>query len=376
MTTTNRYRLVELNFGLQTNDNTLEIINHNMNSFMNFTKGTELVFTFNDAITEGNTFSNIRITTETGAIVPITRRVNFNQVILTITKDLANVQSLNILFPTNSVNGKFSSQMNKTVYTIEILDPININKFDIIEENVDIYAGQEYTLNSQIQIGDEMFVNNSEKSKYILWESSNPNVAFIENGIIYAYKPGKVTIIGKTFDGKLVDSVEVNIKRKVSQIITDYELIVVKIGEEKQITYSYNPMDATDLLFTYQSSDESVVTISEDGIIKALKKGTSIITISCHDVNKYIYVSVVDENYEDVEIIKIDSYDLEAHTITFKTKSFSNFAIAIGAGAPNTGVITNDSGFAKTNIYVTVLCTIVTSVVAVVIYRYRSAHKP
>ena len=44
------------------------------------------------------------------------------------------------------------------------------------------------------------------------------------------------------------------------------------------------------------------------------------------------------------EIIKIDSYDPETNTITFKTKSFSNYAIATRdteAAVPDTGVMTS-----------------------------------
>lgn len=92
------------------------------------------------------------------------------------------------------------------------------------------------------------------------------------------------------------------------------------------------------------------------------------------DVSKVVIVHNIDDG-DEYEIIKIDSYDLEAHTITFKTKSFSNFAIAIGAGAPNTGVMTNDSGFAKSNIYVAILGAIIASAVAVVIYRRYATHK-
>lgn len=41
---------------------------------------------------------------------------------------------------------------------------------------------------------------------------------------------------------------------------------------------------------------------------------------------------------DEFEIIQIDSYDLETNTVTFRTKSFSNFAIATKVGAPNTGL--------------------------------------
>lgn len=60
------------------------------------------------------------------------------------------------------------------------------------------------------------------------------------------------------------------------------------------------------------------------------------------DVSRVVIVHNINDG-DEYEIIKIDSYDTAAHTITFRTKSFSNFAIATTMGSPNTGVNTKES---------------------------------
>lgn len=76
------------------------------------------------------------------------------------------------------------------------------------------------------------------------------------------------------------------------------------------------------------------------------------------DVSRVAIVHNIDDG-DKYEIIKIDSYDTEAHTITFKAKSFSNFAIAIGAGSPNSGFATSAGASATSAIVIT------TSIVAI-----------
>lgn len=80
--------------------------------------------------------------------------------------------------------------------------------------------------------------------------------------------------------------------------------------------------------------------LSEEATI-TLKLGDDV------DVSRVVIVHNIDDG-DEYEIIKIDSYDKEAHTITFKTKSFSNFAIATTTGAPNTGVNSSISNSSAT----------------------------
>ena len=70
--------------------------------------------------------------------------------------------------------------------------------------------------------------------------------------------------------------------------------------------------------------------------------GEAIITLQLSediDVSNVVLVHNIDDG-DTFEIIEILSYDTEAHTITFKTSSFSGYAIASKIGSPNTGFTT------------------------------------
>lgn len=90
------------------------------------------------------------------------------------------------------------------------------------------------------------------------------------------------------------------------------------------------------------------------------------------DVSRVVIVHNIDDG-DEFEIIKIDSYDVDAHTITFKTKSFSNFAIALTAGAPDSGFATNTAASATSTIAaVSAAATIITATAWTI---FRSAKK-
>ena len=67
-------------------------------------------------------------------------------------------------------------------------------------------------------------------------------------------------------------------------------------GEYKLIHVMVKPEDTTDIL-TYVSSDESIVTVTEDGRLTAIAEGEAAITITCGDQSLVcrIYVAFTDE---------------------------------------------------------------------------------
>ncbi len=80
------------------------------------------------------------------------------------------------------------------------------------------------------------------------------------------------------------------------------------------------------------------------------------------DVSTVVLVHNIGDG-DDFEIIEIDSYDQAAHTITFRTRSFSNFAIATKdkVGTPDSGFVTKENDSAVATISVVVLAsTIIT----------------
>ncbi len=60
------------------------------------------------------------------------------------------------------------------------------------------------------------------------------------------------------------------------------------------------------------------------------------------DVSNIVIVHNIDDG-DEFEVIEIDSYDPATHTITFRTSSFSDFAIATKVGSPEAGFNTIDA---------------------------------
>ena len=93
------------------------------------------------------------------------------------------------------------------------------------------------------------------------------------------------------------------------------------------------------------------------------------------DVSNVVLVHNIDDG-DEYEIIEILSYDTDAHTITFKTSSFSGYAIASKTNSPNTGFATsNHSGTViATNSIVSLSAAILIATAWFIIKRYTNKN--
>lgn len=95
-----------------------------------------------------------------------------------------------------------------------------------------------------------------------------------------------------------VDRVEIfHEKYQVTSIELGEDVTLVE-GAKKQLAISVTPSHATADDITYSSSDEDIVTVSEDGIIAAVSKGSATITATSEEfnVNDSVIVTVTEAN--------------------------------------------------------------------------------
>ncbi len=85
-------------------------------------------------------------------------------------------------------------------------------------------------------------------------------------------------------DGKFIIRNDVHFvgsfSKDVKDIVVDKNDITLEIGDEDKITVTVTPDDATDKGVTYESSDETVVKVDENGNIEAVGEGTATITVT------------------------------------------------------------------------------------------------
>ena len=108
-------------------------------------------------------------------------------------------------------------------------------------------------------------------------------------------------------------------------------------GNAKLLTVTAEPIDTTDVI-TFKSSDETVATVTIDGKITAVGKGTAVITVACGDVSTECTVicdfedettaptdETTDPTEETTEATKpsVDEFRLNRKDITFSAKNDS-----------------------------------------------------
>ncbi|MCM1577436.1 MAG: Ig-like domain-containing protein [Ruminococcus sp.] len=139
-----------------------------------------------------------------------------------------------------------------------------------VEETVDIYYGESYT------------IENEDLAKYenIVWSSDNEEVAAPENNVVTGKNPGTAVITGVSND-KTVALYTVNVKLvDITGIVLSTNNLTLKVDEGFQLSYSLFPDNATDYGITWKSADETVAGINDEGYILALKAGQTTISAS------------------------------------------------------------------------------------------------
>ncbi len=140
----------------------------------------------------------------------------------------------------------------------------------------------------------------------IVWESSDPKVATVDNeGKVIAKAAGTAIIMARLNTGA-VAYCKVNVTLPVNGLILNFTDKTIYIGEKFKLKVSVNPSTATDLGVTWKSSNTSIATVNEDGEVTGIAGGTAIITCTTKDggfsaicvLNVVEAVSTITLNYQ------------------------------------------------------------------------------
>ncbi len=141
-----------------------------------------------------------------------------------------------------------------------------------------------------LEIGDEDKITatvtpDDATDKGVTYESSDETVVKVdENGNIEAVGEGTATItVTSEYDESIKETVTVTVKKPdvpVKDIVVEEDAFELEIGGKDKINVTVTPDDATDKGVTFESSDETVVKVDENGNIEAVGEGTATITVT------------------------------------------------------------------------------------------------
>lgn len=145
----------------------------------------------------------------------------------------------------------------------------------------------------QLQLSASVLPTNAS-NQTLSWSSSNPSVAAVtQTGLVTALKKGTTFISANATDGSDISALYyLTVTEAPAQDILIQSLTLtpssctLKIGEQKELGYSYMPYEATHPSVKWSSSNHAVANVS-NGMVTAIGEGTCVITISAVEGNAH-----------------------------------------------------------------------------------------
>ena len=195
-----------------------------------------------------------------------------------------------------------------TVYMV--VSSVELNK-----SVAEVYAGEKLTLKATVLPADA-------NEPTVTFSSSDKKVATVSSsGVVTGVSAGTAVITVKTKEGAKTAKCTVTVKQHVTSISLDRSNIKVILGAEHKLNATVSPENATEKGYTFSSSDENIVSVDENGNIKALSCGTATITVTSKENNKKDTCKVtVIKPIEDIELItqEITVYNRKSQLIDYK----------------------------------------------------------
>ena len=183
--------------------------------------------------------------------------------------------------------------------SVEVTVPVQSIVLD--KDHLDLEKGDVVTLHATVKPEDT--------TDPVSWTSAVPAVASVsEDGTVTALQAGETEIL--VCAGNLTASCIVKVTVPVQEVKLDAATLTLEVGQEVILGATVLPEDATDKSLAWKSSNPSVATVSDDGLVKAITPGSAVITVSAGGKQATCQVTV------HAEIVPVESITLSKTEVT------------------------------------------------------------
>ena len=202
---------------------------------------------------------------------------------------------------TTTITAKVGEKTATTTVTVVIpLESINLNETD-----------KKLLKNETLDLSVIYNPEDTTDDKTVEWSSTDENVAKVENGKVTALNAGTTYIKAKVGDKEA--SCKISVIVPLTGIKLNKEKLEILKGQNDTLIATFTPEDTTFVgKANFKSSDESIITVNEDGKLTAIKEGEATITATVKDgENEFNATCEVSVKEIPLNTITIDKTDFE-----------------------------------------------------------------
>jgi uncharacterized protein YjdB len=143
-----------------------------------------------------------------------------------------------------------------------------------------------------------------------IWQSSDNSIFTVDNqGIVVGIKPGEGTLTVKSIEYNLTATSKVRVVPiQASSIVLSHKNVELLLGDSIQLNATVQPDNRTDKSITWTSGNNQVLTVTANGLVKAIGLGKANITVTAGTVSAQCEVVV--------EPIKVTGITLHTSTLS------------------------------------------------------------
>lgn len=169
------------------------------------------------------------------------------------------------------------NERGQKIMTLPLIVTTPVEGVQLNKTNLDMTPGMVKNLVSIVTPSDAINTN-------VIWTSSNNNVATVNNsGQITAISNGTATVTATTLDGGFTSSAAVSVTTPVESITVDQNQTTFQSGQTRQFYVIVSPLTATNTNVTWSSSNPSVATVNDKGLVTTISNGSTTITATATD---------------------------------------------------------------------------------------------
>ena len=160
---------------------------------------------------------------------------------------------------------------------------ISVVKQTVPVTGISLSSSYTVTLNKTLSITPTISPSYAS-NKNVTWTIEDTSIASYSNGSFKGLKEGTTTITAKTSDGGFTASASLEVKRvAVTGVSVSPTKLELKEGKTSTISATVAPSNASVTTVTWSSGNKNVATVSSEGLVTAVKAGTTTITATTTD---------------------------------------------------------------------------------------------